>query len=90
MRVTLPYAAATKPSALSMYVSAILLGRRSFTDFGAGSKFFNDFARARVHARARKDRSVQGLPSDKSRLRTVRRIEATEFWDRLRSLGADS
>ena len=36
-----------------MYMSAILPGRRSIPDFGAGSKFFNDFSRACMRVRTR-------------------------------------
>ena len=54
MRVTLLYAAATRPSALP-HVRVCDTARKKdrFPEFGTGSKFFNDFSRARACTRAR-------------------------------------
>ena len=55
MRVTLLYAAATRPSALPD-VRVCDTARKKIVSrkFGTGSKFFNDFSRARTRACARR------------------------------------
>ena len=56
MRVTLPYAAATRPGALPCTSLRHCQEEDRFPEFGTGSKFFNDFSRAP----ARKGVSILG------------------------------
>ena len=43
------------------YEFPILPGRDRFPEFGTGSKFFNDFSRARAHTRVRAREGPFGL-----------------------------
>ena len=66
MRVTLLYAAATRPSALPD-VRVCDTARKKIVSrkFGTGSKFFNDFSRARARARARDGGSILGVATER-------------------------